>query len=245
MVSRIEENRTMRVVIAGGTSGIGLAAAARLAAAGDEVFITGRSEERLSSALKELGGQAQGEVADARDTEAMRALFERLGTVDHLIITVTGRGGAGPLSALTGDGLLAAVRNKLLPHLLTAQAALGVLSGEGSITFLTAASAGSAYPGVATLAAVNGAIEAVVPGLAVELAPIRVNAVSPGVIDTDWWSEIGDEARATFLEGTAASLPAGRVGRPEDVAATIEYVVRNSFVTGTVLTVDGGGRLKA
>ncbi|MBE1587645.1 SDR family oxidoreductase [Nonomuraea angiospora] len=235
----------MRVVIVGGTSGIGLAAAARLAAGGAEVVVTGRSEERLRSALKQLGDQARGEVVDARDTASMRALFEGLGTVDHLVVTVTGRGGAGPLSSLTGEGLTEAWRNKLVPHLLTAQAALGVLNPEGSITFVTAASAGAALPGIATLAAVNGAIEAAVPGLAVELAPIRVNAVSPGVIDTDWWSEIGDEARAAFMEGAAESLPVRRVGRPEDVAATIEYVVRNAYTTGIVLTVDGGARLKA
>ncbi|MEV4577294.1 SDR family oxidoreductase [Nonomuraea jabiensis] len=235
----------MRVVIVGGTSGIGLAAAARLAAGGAEVVVTGRSEERLRSALKQLGDQARGEVVDARDTGAMRAFFEGLGTVDHLVVTVTGRGGAGPLSSLTAEGLTEAWRNKLVAHLLTAQAALGVLNPEGSITFVTAASAGAALPGVATLAAVNGAIEAAVPGLAVELAPIRVNAVSPGVIDTDWWSEIGDEARAAFMEGAAESLPVRRVGRPEDVAATIEYVVRNAYTTGIVLTVDGGGRLKA
>ncbi|MFI6736733.1 SDR family oxidoreductase [Nonomuraea sp. NPDC050451] len=235
----------MRVVIVGGTSGIGLAAAARLAAGGAEVVVTGRSEERLRSALKQLGDQARGEAVDARDTEAMRALFEGLGTVDHLVVTLTGRGGAGPLSSLTADGLTEAVRNKLVPHLLTAQAALGVLNPEGSITFVTAASAGAALPGIATLAAVNGAIEAAVPGLAVELAPIRVNAVSPGVIDTDWWSEIGDEARAAFMESAAESLPVRRVGQPEDVAATIEYVVRNAYTTGIVLTVDGGARLKA
>ncbi|MFI7126242.1 SDR family oxidoreductase [Nonomuraea sp. NPDC050153] len=239
----------MRVVIVGGTSGIGLAAAARLAAGGAEVVVTGRSEERLRSALKQLGDQARGPVSgqavDARDTEAMRALFERLGAVDHLVVTVTGRGGAGPLGSLTGEAVVGAVRNKLVPHLMTAQAALGALSPEGSITFVTAASAGAALPGISTLAAVNGAIEAAVPGLAVELAPIRVNAVSPGVIDTDWWSEIGDEARAAFLEGTATSLPVRRVGLPEDVAATIEYVVLNSYTTGIVLTVDGGARLKA
>ncbi|MEV1167133.1 SDR family oxidoreductase [Nonomuraea sp. NPDC049784] len=235
----------MRVVIVGGTSGIGLATAARLAAGGAEVFVTGRSEERLQAALKQLGDQASGEVLDARDTGAMRALFERLGSVDHVIITVTGRGGAGPLSSLTSETLTGAVQNKLVPQFLTAQAALGALSPGGSITFVTAASAGAAFPGASLLAAVNGAIEAAVPSLAVELAPIRVNAVSPGVIDTDWWSGLGDEARAAFLEGTAASLPVGRVGTPEDVATSIEYVVRNSFVTGTVLTVDGGGKLKA
>ncbi|MEW9553566.1 SDR family oxidoreductase [Nonomuraea sp. NPDC050783] len=235
----------MRVVIVGGTSGIGLAAAARLAGEGAEVLVTGRSEERVRAAVKHLGDQARGEAVDARDTGAMRELFARFGAFDHLIITVTARGGAAPLSALTREGLLAGVEGKLLPHLLTAQAALGTLSEQGSITFVTAASAGAALPGTAALAAVNGAIEAAVPGLAVELAPIRVNAVSPGVIDTEWWSVVGEEARAAFLEGSAAALPVRRVGTPEDVAAALAYVVGNGYTTGTVLTVDGGGRLKA
>ncbi|MGN9840816.1 SDR family oxidoreductase [Nonomuraea sp. H19] len=234
----------MRVVIVGGTSGIGLATAVRLAAGGAEVVVTGRSRERVQAALKQLGDQASGQAVDACDTDAMRALFAGLGAIDHLVVTVTRRGGGGPLSTLTRDGLLDAVEGKLAPHLLTAQAALDVLAPEGSITFVTAASAGAPFPGIAALAAVNGAIEAAVPGLAVELAPIRVNAVSPGVIDTEWWSEAGDAARAAFFEAAAASSPAGRVGTPDDVAAAIEYAVRNTFVTGTVLTVDGGGRLK-
>ncbi|SPL92721.1 Glucose 1-dehydrogenase [[Actinomadura] parvosata subsp. kistnae] len=235
----------MRVVIVGGTTGIGLATAERLVESGAEVFITGRSEERLESALKRLGGHAEGQAADARDGAALRALFERVGAFDHLVVTVTGRGGAAPLAELTAGGITEAVQGKLIPHLMTAQAALAAgLSRQGSITFVSAASAGAAYPGVSLLAAVNGAIEATVPGLAVELAPVRVNAVSPGVIDTDWWEGLGDEARAAFLAGTAATLPVGRVGTPADVALTIEYAVRNSFLTGTVLTIDGGGRLK-
>lgn len=234
----------MRVVIVGGTTGIGFAAAERLAKGGAEVFVTGRSQERLDAALKRL--DVQGASVDARDPEATRALFERIGAFDHLVVTVTGRGGASPLSELTGEQVAAAVAGKLIPHLMTARAALdGGLSREGSITFVSAASAGAAYPGVSLLAAVNGAIEATVPGLAVELAPVRVNAVSPGVIDTDWWEGLGDEARTAFLAATAAGLPVKRVGTPDDVALTIEYAVRNSFLTGTVLTIDGGGRLKA
>jgi NAD(P)-dependent dehydrogenase (short-subunit alcohol dehydrogenase family) len=235
----------MRVVIVGGTTGIGLATAARLAADGAEVVITGRSAERVEAAVKLLGDRATGEAVDARDTGAMRELFGRIGAIDHVVITVTARGGAGPLRSLTQEALVEAVQGKLIPHLLTAQAALDVLDPEGSITFVTAASAGSAFAGVSALAAVNGAIESAVPGLAVELGPIRVNAVSPGVVDTEWWSGLPSEARAAVFADAAGSSPVGRVGRPEDVAATIAYVVGNSFVTGTVLTVDGGGRLKA
>lgn len=234
----------MRAVIVGGTGGIGLASAVRLAESGAEVFVTGRSQDRLDAALHRIGGKASGEAVDARDTAAMRELFRRIGAFDHLVVTVTGRGGAGPLSGLTADGLATAMASKLIPYLMTAQAALEVLSPQGSITFVTAASAGAAMVGVSQLAAVNGAIEATVPGLAVELAPVRVNAVSPGVIDTDWWEALG-EARAGFLESTGAALPVGRVGTPEDVALTVEYAVRNGYLTGTVLTVDGGARLTA
>jgi NAD(P)-dependent dehydrogenase (short-subunit alcohol dehydrogenase family) len=234
----------MRVVIVGGTTGIGLAAAARLAGEGAEVVITGRTAERVEAAVKQLGDRASGEAVDARDTGAMEAFFARLGAIDHLVITVTGRGGAGPLAALTRESLVNGVEGKLIPHLLTAKAALDVLNPAGSITFVTAASARSPLAGVAGLAAVNGAIEATVPGLAVELAPRRVNAVSPGVIDTEWWSALPPEDKAALFASMAANTPAGRVGRPEDVAATIAYVVNNSFVTGTVLKVDGGGTLR-
>ncbi|MFI6598912.1 SDR family oxidoreductase [Nonomuraea sp. NPDC050536] len=235
----------MRVVIVGGTTGIGLATAALLEKSGAEVVITGRSAERVESALKELGDRASGQAVDATDVEATREFFAGLGTVDHVVITVTARGGAGPLRTLTRDDLVRGVEGKLIPHLLTAQAALEVLSPQGSITFVTAASAGASFPGVSALAAVNGGLEATVPGLALELAPIRVNAVSPGVIDTDWWSTLDPSIRSAVLSNSAAMAPVGRVGNAEEVAATIAFVVNNGFVTGTVLTVDGGGRLKA
>ncbi|NUR83183.1 MAG: SDR family oxidoreductase [Nonomuraea sp.] len=235
----------MRVVIIGGTTGIGLATAALLEREGNEVVITGRSAERVESALKQLGDKASGQAVDARDEEATRAFFAGLGRVDHVVVTVTARGGAGPLRSLTREALAGSIEGKLIPHLLTAQAALEVLAENGSITFVTAASAGSSFPGVTALAAANGGLEATVPGLAVELAPVRVNAVSPGVIDTEWWSALPAETRAAVLESSAASSTVGRVGTAEEVAATIAFVVNNGFVTGTVLTVDGGGRLKA
>lgn len=235
----------MRVVIIGGTTGIGLATAALLEREGNEVVITGRSAERVESALKQLGDKASGQAVDARDEEATRAFFAGLGRVDHVVVTVTARGGAGPLRSLTRQALAGSIEGKLIPHLLTAQAALEVLAENGSITFVTAASAGSSFPGVTALAAANGGLEATVPGLAVELAPVRVNAVSPGVIDTEWWSALPAETRAAVLESSAASSTVGRVGTAEEVAATIAFVVNNGFVTGTVLTVDGGGRLKA
>jgi NAD(P)-dependent dehydrogenase (short-subunit alcohol dehydrogenase family) len=98
-------------------------------------------------------------------------------------------------------------------------------------------------PGTAGLAAINGAIEAAVPTLAKELAPTRINAVSPGVIDTPWWDAMPEEAKATIFRQAAERLPVRRVGRPEDVAQAIVFLVHDSFVTGTIIEVDGGGHL--
>ncbi|MGW4591248.1 SDR family oxidoreductase [Amycolatopsis thermoflava] len=108
---------------------------------------------------------------------------------------------------------------------------------------MTAASAGAAMPGTAALAAVNAGIEAMVPVLAVELAPVRVNAVSPGVIDTPWWDFLDADTKAATFEAMAAGLPARRVGTPDDIAAAIAFLTDNTYTTGVVLRVDGGARL--
>ncbi len=110
---------------------------------------------------------------------------------------------------------------------------------------IIAVSARAAYPGAAGLAAVNGALEAIVPPLAVELAPLRVNAVSPGVIDTQWWPGMPDEQRGAFFQAAAATSPAGRIGTAQDVAGAICYLAGASFVTGTVLECAGGANLTA
>jgi NAD(P)-dependent dehydrogenase (short-subunit alcohol dehydrogenase family) len=105
---------------------------------------------------------------------------------------------------------------------------------------VSAASARAAVPGTAALAAVNGAIERVVSPLAAELAPVRVNAVSPGLIDTPWWASFPTAVRDEQFEAAADSVPAGRVGTAADVAAAIAYLIDADFVTSTVLPVDGG-----
>jgi NAD(P)-dependent dehydrogenase (short-subunit alcohol dehydrogenase family) len=117
------------------------------------------------------------------------------------------------------------------------------LAGGGSITLVTAGSAQSALPGTAGLAAVNGALEAAVAPLASELAPRRVNAVSPGVIETGWWDELPEEAKEEAFTTFARRALVRRNGRPEDVAQAIVALVENGFITGVVLPCDGGLRL--
>src|SRR3954465_14385215 len=117
-----------RVVIVGGTGGVGLAAAVQLAESGREVVVAGRTPERLESALKEIGHGATGSVVDARDPDATRSFLAAAAPVGHLGITVTGRGqAAGPLASLTAQALRQAMEDKLIAHMMTAQAALDVL----------------------------------------------------------------------------------------------------------------------
>lgn len=233
-----------RVVVIGGTSGIGLATAERQLSEGREVVVTGRSKERLDTAVRKLGAGARGASVDAADEAAVRDFFAGLGRVDHVVVAVTGSTAAGAFPSLAIADLRAAAEGKLIAQTVAAQAALTALRPGGSLTFVTAGSSGAAMPGTAGLAAVNAAVEAMVPVLAVELAPLRVNAVAPGIIDTPWWDWMDAEARRQTFDAYADRAPAGRVGRPEDVADAIGFLIANTFTTGAVLPVDGGSRLR-
>ena len=233
-----------RAVILGGTSGIGLATAEALAASGAEVIIAGRDRTRLEAALKGLGGKARGDVVDAGDRNALEALFRRFGRFHHLVLTVSGAAGAGLFRELKLDTLRGGFEAKFWPHLTAAQAALPHLESNGSILFVTAASAGNTIPGTAGLAAINGALEMMVPILAAELKPLRVNAVSPGVVDTPWWDHLPAEQRAGILADIAGSTPVGRPGLPQEIAEAITFLLGSAFTTGEILHCDGGVRLR-
>jgi NAD(P)-dependent dehydrogenase (short-subunit alcohol dehydrogenase family) len=233
-----------RVVVIGGTSGIGLAVAERQLKEGREVVVTGRDADRLQAALEKLGIGASGAAVDARDEEAMRAFFAGLGGADHAVLAATGASAAGPFRSIPAGALREAAEGKLVAQTIAAQAALEVLRPDGSLTFVTAGSAGAAIPGTAGLAAVNAAVEAMVPVLAVELAPARVNAVSPGIIDTPWWDWLDADARQQTFDSYAKSAPVGRVGHAEVIAGAIAYLIDAGFTTGVVLSVDGGARLR-
>jgi NAD(P)-dependent dehydrogenase (short-subunit alcohol dehydrogenase family) len=230
-----------RVVVIGASAGIGEATARAFAADGARVTITGRSKERLDAAAGRIGSGVEVRELDATDGAAVTAFFEGSGTVDHLVLAASpGSVGAGPLASLEPEALRQAFDGKFFAHVTVLRAALPVLRADGSVTLITAVSARSAYPGAAGLAAVNGALEAMVPGLAVELAPLRINAVSPGVIDTHWWHGMPEEQRSAFFASVASASPVGRVGTPGDVAGAVHYLAGAGFVIGTVLECAGG-----
>ncbi len=224
----------MRVVVMGGTSGIGLGVAERLTAEGAEVWVTGRDADKLAAAA---GRVKHAEQLDGTDQARVAEFFARLGTVDHLVLAFSpGAVAVGPIRDVTMDAVRTAFAGKLFGYLTAIQHA----QVTGSITLVSGASARGADPGTVGLAAVNGAIERMVPPLAAELAPVRVNVVSPGVIDTSWWSFLDEDAKRAQFESVAAAQPVPRIGAPADVAAAVAYLIGATFVTGTVLPVDGG-----
>ncbi len=229
-------------VVVGGSSGIGEATAARLVAGGARVTIGGRAATRLDGARRRIG-DVEALAVDGADRTSVARFFGAIGPFDHLILCLSGGKGAGPLRELDLATLRGGFDAKFWAHLTCAQAALPTLRAGGSIVFVSAASARAALAGTAGLAAINGAIEAMVRPLATELAPTRVNAVSPGVIDTPWWDAMPAAAKEGYFKMAARELPARRVGTPDDVARAIVMLVGNSFMTGTVLEVDVGAHL--
>ena len=225
-----------RIVIIGGTSGIGLATATLLASRGAAVTIVGRNAAKLDKAVQALRASAAGEVVDATDRNALETLFGRVGGLDHLVLAASGGAGAGPFGAIDAAGLRRGFEAKFWVHWNAAQAALPHLAPGGSITFVTAASSRLANPGTSGLAAINGAIDRMVPTLARELAPLRVNAVSPGVIDTEWWAD----KPAEMFTAQSRKAPLARAGEAGEVADAVAFLIGNAFITGVVLDVDGG-----
>ncbi|MBB5572882.1 MULTISPECIES: SDR family oxidoreductase [Rhizobium] len=233
---------SQHAVIIGGSSGIGLATAAHLLEKGYRVTITGRDEAKLRAA-QNLSGDVATIVMDAADVTGLAGIFQTIGPFDHLVLALGGGNGGGPFATVDLADLKKGFEQKTMAHFACAQACLPYLSKEGSITFVSAVSAQAALPGTAGLAAVNAAIAALAPVLAVELKPIRVNCVSPGVVDTPWWDFLGEEQKAPAFAGFAARTPVGRVGRPREIAEAIAFLISNGFTSGHTLICDGGIRL--
>lgn len=229
-------------VILGGNSGIGMATACAMAARGARVTIVGRSEAKTRKAAEKIG--VRGEVGDGGDARAITETFDRIGPVDHLVLSAAGGAGFGTVDQLDTSELQQSFDEKFWVYWTVLKAALPHMAKEGSVTMVGAVRSRMADPPTIGLAAVNGALDAMVPGLARGLAPIRVNLVAPGVIDTPTWEGMPEDDRQALFEHYGEErIPAGRVGTAEEVAEAIVGLASNAFVTGVVLPVDGGMRL--
>lgn len=233
-----------RVIVIGASAGIGEATARSFAAAGASVTIAGRAKDRLDAAAERIGYPIETRELDATDATAVAGFFADINRVDHLVLAASpGAVGLGPFADLDEGALRHAFEGKFFAHFKVLKAALPKLATGSTVTVVSAVSATMAYPGTAALAAVNGALESLVRPLAVELAPVRVNAVSPGAIDTPWWGFMPEEQRTAFFDSAAASTPAGRAGRAQDVADAVLFLAGQGFMTGIVLPVTGGAHL--
>ncbi len=232
-----------KIIVFGGTSGIGLAAAAALSRDGFVLHATGREAGKIAR-LRAAYPQIRFHEADSASDAALARCLEEIGAVDHVVLALGGAKGAGPVRELKLEDLIEGFSAKLFGQLRSLQAVLPRLSPAGSVTFISGVSAQMADAGTAGLAAINGAIEAMIRPLAVELAPIRVNGISPGAVRTPWWNWMPDDRRNDAFQHYAKASLAGRMGEPDDLAAAVQFLVANTFTTGVVLTCDGGLRLK-
>jgi NAD(P)-dependent dehydrogenase (short-subunit alcohol dehydrogenase family) len=226
-----------KIVVAGGTSGIGLATAQRFKQLGGDVTVTGRNADKVRAA-EQLGLKAA--VLDSRDRQALDRFFAAQGVVDHLVIAAGGGKGMGEFATLSLAELREGFDAKFWPHLETLQAALPYLQKGSSVTLVTAISSVAKLPGTSGLGAINGALELMVPILARELATIRINAVSPGVVDTPWWDFMPAENKPGAFAQFTANIPAGREAQPEELADAISFLAGNAYMTGKVIFCDGG-----
>jgi NAD(P)-dependent dehydrogenase (short-subunit alcohol dehydrogenase family) len=233
------------IVIIGGSSGMGLATAKAALAEGAKVTITGRSQERLHKAREEMGGAVRTVALDAADEAGMRALFEELGRVDHAFITAATLV-FDPKLAADSSAVRAALDTRFWGAYYVAKYAAPKMPPDGSITFLTGTASSKPLPGLAVVSASCAAVEALGRTLAIELAPIRVNTIAPGLIDTPLHEKmLGGKARADKrVADMAARLPVKRAGQSEDIAQAALFLMKNPFTTGITLTVDGGNLLQ-
>jgi NAD(P)-dependent dehydrogenase (short-subunit alcohol dehydrogenase family) len=230
-----------RLVVVGAGSRMGRTLAARASSAGAELILAGPDTRKLKATADELPGTPTILALDLADEDSVAAFADQAGAFDHLVSTAA-MPANGPVAELELAAVQRAFAAKVTGPLLLAKHLAGQMREGGSFTFFSGVAAWRPAPGRVVMATTNGALAFLVEALAVELAPLRVNAVSPGIVDSGAWDGMGDGKEA-FLRQIADRNPARRVGTPDDVVQAVLLTLTNPYITGTVLHVDGGGRL--
>ncbi len=231
-----------RVVVIGGSSGIGFAVAKQSVDEGARVVIASHNAERVQAAAERLTGDVKGVQLDVTDETAVRDFFTNLGAFDHLAYTAGEALVLRPFTDLSTDEARTFFEIRYWGAFTAAKYAAPNIADGGSIVLTSGGVATRPGPGTAVPASTTGATESLVRALALDLAPIRVNAVRPGVVRTELWQGTIPEPDALY-QSVAGQLPVRRVGEPAEAAAAYLYLMRSAYTTGTVLTVDGGHAL--
>jgi NAD(P)-dependent dehydrogenase (short-subunit alcohol dehydrogenase family) len=226
---------TMSILVAGGTSGIGRGIAQHYADQGHEVVLTGRDLQRAENVAKEVGGSTRGLDLDLARPDLLAEKLARIERLDHLILAAIERdqNTAADYNIVSATRL---VTLKLVGYTEVVHAVLPRLSQDGSVVLFGGLAKDRPYPGSTTVSTVNGGVIGLVHTLAVELAPIRVNAIHPGIVgDSPTWA-----ARPEAVERVVGRTPTGRTVEMADIVDAVDFLVRNRSVNGVNLAVDGG-----
>jgi NAD(P)-dependent dehydrogenase (short-subunit alcohol dehydrogenase family) len=232
-----------KIVVIGGSSGMGLATARAAAAEGARVVIASRSEEKLRQAKTQIQGSVEGLTINVMDEGSVKAFFDRVGEFDHLT-TPGSEAVLGPFLSLDTQAARKAFDSKFWGQYHAAKYGAPKIRTGGSITFFAGIWSQRPIPRASVVAAINSAIEGLGRALAMELAPIRVNTVSPGIVDTPLYAGMASDKREAMFKEAAASIPAKRIAKPEEIAQTVLYLMSNGYTTGSTLYVDGGATLR-
>jgi NAD(P)-dependent dehydrogenase (short-subunit alcohol dehydrogenase family) len=237
-----------RIVIIGGSSGIGLATAKEAAARGARLVIAGRSAERLAAAAAAIGNGTETHTVDATDEAAMAALFGKIGRFDHLAVLVP----SAPDKSVSAkfapflemeEGLFETIfRNRFWSQVWGVRYGAPHMNPGGSVVLMSSSQPRKTIPRYAASCAAAGAIEALARTLAIELSPLRVNVIAPGFVETPGTAHIPAERRAAW-DRIAAAQPVKRLAKAEEIADAMLFLMANQYATATILDVDGGYRL--
>jgi NAD(P)-dependent dehydrogenase (short-subunit alcohol dehydrogenase family) len=225
------------VVVVGRGGGIARAVTMLARSEGARVVVAGRDSEALAAGYDGEGISA--ETVDVTDDESISAFADRVGPVDHLVSTVSARA-RGKLADLDRAKLQLSFDTKVIGPAMLAKHFAAQINEGGSIVLFSGVNAFKVNVGYLGVAITNGAVDFLTRSLAVELAPIRVNAISPGVIDTGAWDSLGEDGKRDYFAHISDTNPARRIGTVDDVAEAVLFALTNTFLTGVTLKVDGG-----
>jgi NAD(P)-dependent dehydrogenase (short-subunit alcohol dehydrogenase family) len=230
--------RDQTVLVIGRGSGIARAIVVAARDAGARVVAAGRDQDALTSAYAGEPGIGT-EAVDLTDEASIAGLGERLGTVDHVVSTASARA-RGRLADLDRDAIRRSFDTKVIGPLILARHFASRMTRDGSLTIFSGVAAAKIAVGTLGVAITNGAADVLARSLALELAPIRVNAISPGVIDTGAWDAFGEQGKADYFAEMSARNPARRIGTADDIANGVLFAMTSTFLTGQTLHIDGG-----